>query len=51
MNEQSSMLQQSVLTEASVRQQVGELLASNRREGFSGLLRRHYCYIAPSPGT
>src|SRR5262249_10638831 len=27
------------------------LLMGNVREGYSRLLRRHYCYIAPSPGT
>lgn len=28
-----------------------ELLRRNHREGYSRLLRRHYCYFAPSPGT
>ena len=28
-----------------------QLLRHNHREGYSKLLGRHYCYIAPSPGT
>jgi hypothetical protein len=28
-----------------------QLLRRNAREGYSRLLRRHYCYIAPAQGT
>ena len=39
------------MTEQSLRQSVRRLLLANARRGFSKLLDRHYCYIAPSPGT
>jgi hypothetical protein len=39
------------MTEQSLREAVRQLLASNTRDGFSRLLGRHYCYVAPSPGT
>jgi len=34
-----------------LRDAVRRLLLRNTRSGFSTLLDRHYCYIAPSPGT
>jgi hypothetical protein len=36
---------------ASVLAGLPDLLRRNARQGYSRLLRRHYCYIAPSPGT
>ena len=38
------------MTEQSLREAVRRLLHGNTREGFSKLLDRHYCYIAPSLG-
>lgn len=34
-----------------LREQVRRLLMGNVKEGYSHLLSRHYCYVAPAPGT
>jgi glycogen debranching enzyme len=39
------------MTEDELRARLRDLLIRNAREGYSGLLGRHYCYIAPSPAT
>ena len=39
------------MTDEQMRQAVRELLLSNVKEGYSSLLGRHYCYIAPSLKT
>ena len=39
------------LSSARLADALRDLLQRNHREGYSKLLRRHYCYIAPSPGT
>jgi len=38
-------------TDDDLRHDLRELLTRNTREGYSALLGRHYCYIAPSPET
>lgn len=37
--------------EADFPQRLRELLLHNTREGYSHLLNRHYCYVAPALGT
>jgi glycogen debranching enzyme len=39
------------MTEEALRESVRKLLADNARDGYSKLLGRNYCYVAPSPGT
>jgi glycogen debranching enzyme len=39
------------MTTPSLREAVHQLFQHNTREGFSKLLDRHYCYVAPSPTT
>lgn len=39
------------MTESQLREQVRQLLLHNIRDGYSGLLGQHYCYIAPACGT
>jgi glycogen debranching enzyme len=39
------------MTEEALREAVRKLLLANARDGYSRLLGRHYCYVAPSPGT
>jgi glycogen debranching enzyme len=34
-----------------MREQLRQLLIANTRQGYSRLLDRHYCYVAPSTGT
>lgn len=36
---------------ARIRTDLLRLLRQNTRDGYSRLLRRHYCYVAPAPGT
>lgn len=38
-------------TSALLREQVRRLLMHNHKEGYSYLLNRHYCYVAPALGT
>ena len=37
--------------DSALRERVRALLYANVRDGYSSLLNRHYCYIAPAPGT
>jgi glycogen debranching enzyme len=39
------------LGDAALRERVRALLRANMRKGYSKLLDRHYCYVAPAPGT
>jgi glycogen debranching enzyme len=39
------------MTDPSLREDLRRLLLRNTRDGFSKLLGRHYCYVAPAPGT
>jgi glycogen debranching enzyme len=40
-----------VIAEQALREELRALLLRNSREGYSQLLNRHYCYVAPAPGN
>jgi glycogen debranching enzyme len=44
-------LDEHALSDAALRERVRVLLHANKKQGYSSLLSRHYCYIAPAPGT
>jgi hypothetical protein len=39
------------MEEQALRERIKRLLLSNINDGYSKLLKTHYCYIKPSPGT